>query len=55
MFDFLTRVVYSVLDGAESATGYSGFHDRIRPIAKVMNSDPFKELSWMRNFAAKKK
>jgi hypothetical protein len=55
MFDFLTRVVYPALDGAESATGYSGFHDRITPIAKVMNPDEFKELSRMRNFAVKKK
>lgn len=55
MFDFLTRVVYPALEGASAATGYSDFHDRITPIAKVTNPDEFQGLSRMQNFALIKK
>ena len=55
MFDFLTRVVYPALEGAETATGYSDFHDRITPIARAMNPDAFSGLSRMKNLALKKR
>jgi len=49
-FDFLTRVIYPSLVGAENATGYSDFHVKILPIAKNYNPDQFKSLARLHGF-----
>lgn len=36
-YDVLTRVLYPLLVGAENATGPGDFHDRIAPLAHVLN------------------
>jgi len=48
MFDYLTRVVYPALVGAENATGMSDFHHRIKPLVKVFNPDEFQNLARLR-------
>lgn len=55
MFDFLTRVVYPALVGAENATGYSDFHEKILPVARGFNPDALKPFSRLRNFILRAK
>lgn len=54
-FDFLTRVIYPALVGAENAQGYSDFHDRILPVAKAFNVPDFEPLARVRGWALNKK
>jgi ubiquinone/menaquinone biosynthesis C-methylase UbiE len=47
MFDFLTRVVYSALEGADMTQGPGKFHEKIKEIPKVFNPgcmEPFARL-----------
>lgn len=37
MFDILTRVAYPLLVGSDNALGPSDFHEKIEPLAKVLN------------------
>ncbi|HEV8678171.1 MAG TPA: class I SAM-dependent methyltransferase [Stellaceae bacterium] len=37
MYDVLTRIVYPLLVGAEEATGPGEFHERIAPLARILN------------------
>ncbi len=41
-YDFLTRVVYPCLEGADKAVGPSDFHKKIMPIASELNMDAFR-------------
>ncbi len=54
-FDFLTRVVYPTLVGAENATGHSDFHQKVLAITKCFNSDAFMPLARLRGFALVKR
>lgn len=54
-FDFLTRIVYPALVGAENAQGYSDFHDRILPIARSFNVADFEPLARVRGWVLIKK
>lgn len=49
-FDFLTRVVYPALAGAQNATGPSEFHQRIHQLAKTFDPEPLKLLARLRGF-----
>lgn len=49
-FDFLTRVVYPVLAGAQNATGPSDFHQRIHQLAQTFDPEPLKSLARLRGF-----
>ena len=55
MFDFLTRVVYPALVGADSATGPSDFHARIGAIARGFHPDDFRRLARLHGFVLEKK
>jgi SAM-dependent methyltransferase len=48
MFDFLTRVVYPAIVGPDNALGPSDFHDKVLPIAKRFNPEPFERLARLR-------
>ncbi|TVO72432.1 class I SAM-dependent methyltransferase [Sedimenticola selenatireducens] len=49
-FDFLTRVVYPALVGADKATGHSDFHEKIIQIAKNFNGEQFRTLARLTGF-----
>ena len=49
-FDFLTRVVYPALAGAEHATGPSEFHQRIHQLARTFDPAPLKPMGRLRGF-----
>lgn len=49
-FDFLTRVVYPALVGAQNAMGHSDFHQKILPVAQNYNPDQFKSLARLHGF-----
>ena len=55
MFDFLTRVVYPSLVGADGATGPSDFHTRIASIAGRFNPDELQPLARLRGFLLRKR
>jgi len=50
-FDYLTRVVYPLLVGADKATGHADFHRRILPAAKAFNPAAFEPLARLRGFS----
>lgn len=50
MFDFLTRIVYPTLVGAENAKEPGEFHDKIRTLAGKFNPDAFENLGRLRGF-----
>jgi SAM-dependent methyltransferase len=50
MFDFLTRVVYPSLVGAENAQGPSDFHGKVLPIVRAMNPDEFAPMARVHGF-----
>ena len=49
-FDFLTRVVYPALVGAQQATGPANFHERIQRLAATFDPEPLKSLARLRGF-----
>ena len=49
-FDFLTRVVYPALVGAEQASGPSDFHHRIHKLAQTFNPEPLQSLARLHGF-----
>jgi SAM-dependent methyltransferase len=49
-FDFLTRVVYPALAGAQHATGPSEFHQLIHRLAQTFDPEPLKSLARLRGF-----
>ena len=49
-FDFLTRVVYPALAGAQQASGPSDFHQRINQLAATFDPEPLKSLARLRGF-----
>jgi SAM-dependent methyltransferase len=49
-FDFLTRVVYPSLVGANSATGHSDFHQQVLAISKNFNVDAFAPLARLHGY-----
>ena len=53
-FDFLTRVVYPCLVGAENATGHSDFHTKIRNLAFNYNPDAFSNLARLQGLLLEK-
>jgi len=50
-FDFLTRVVYPTLVGAQNATSHSDFHSKILAIAKSVNTDAFKPFARLHGYS----
>ena len=50
-FDFLTRVVYPTLVGAQNASGHSEFHSKILAIAESFNTDAFAPLARLRGYS----
>jgi len=54
-FDYLTRVIYPILVGAQNATGHSDFHRRIREVASAFNPAAFEHLSRLRGFSLLRK
>ena len=49
-FDFLTRVVYPALVGAEQASGPSDFHQRIEKLAQTFDPEPLQGLARLHGF-----
>ena len=54
-FDFLTRVVYPALVGADRATGPGEFHAKILPIARTFNPEALAPLARLRGFVLRPK
>jgi hypothetical protein len=54
-FDFLTRVVYPALVGADRAQGHADFHEKILPIAQSFNPSGLEPLARVHGFALIKK
>lgn len=54
-FDFLTRVVYPSLVGAQNATGHSEFHERILGVARSFNPEAFASMARLRGFVLVKR
>jgi len=54
-FDFLTRIVYPAVVGAENATGYSEFHGKMVSVARAYNQDQFRHLARLHGFELVKK
>ena len=55
MFDFLTRVVYPSLVGADRANGPADFHKRIAPIARAFNPEAMRPLARLHGFLLTKR
>lgn len=54
-FDFLTRVVYPALVGADRATAHSEFHQKILPIARSFNPPDLEPLARVHGLVLAKK
>ena len=50
-FDFLTRVVYPALVGADKAVGHGDFHRRILPVAGAFNPEAFAPMARLRGYS----
>jgi len=55
MYDLLTRIVYPLLVGAEEATGPGEFHERIAPLARVLNPAELLPYARLRGLALRRR
>jgi SAM-dependent methyltransferase len=54
-YDYLTRVVYPLIVGAENAKHNSVFSEKCSQLARAYNADCFEELSRIRGFVLRKR
>ncbi|MBV9405181.1 MAG: class I SAM-dependent methyltransferase [Acidobacteriaceae bacterium] len=55
LFDFLTRIVYPQIAGAENATGPGEFHHKIEPIVRESSSRDLARFARLHGFALSKR
>lgn len=55
MFDFLTRVIYPVLSGADNIPEFENFHGKIIQVARAFNPDAMEKFGRVRGFALRKR